>query len=168
MLRLASALLVGVVAGASLATHAAVAPQQAGGGGAAGAAGPAIELGNFSVSLVVKDVAASLAFYEKLGFKKVFGGVKQRFVIVQNATATLGLFQGGIEATTLTFNPGWDRAMKTQEKFDDVRALQELLEERGVELELRADPDSTGPASVRLLDPDGHAILLDQHVPKPK
>lgn len=167
MLRLASALLVGVVAGASLATHAAVAPQQAGAAGAA-ALTPAIELGNFSVSLVVKDVAASLAFYEKLGFKKVFGGVKQRFVIVQNATATIGLFQGGIEATTLTFNPGWDRAMKTLEKFDDVRALQEILEERELELELRADPDSTGPASVRLLDPDGHAILLDQHVGKPK
>src|SRR4051812_38781519 len=53
-----------------------------------------MRLGNFSVSLAVKDIAASRAFYEKLGFRKVNGDQAKNWLILQNDTATIGLFQG--------------------------------------------------------------------------
>ena len=129
--------------------------------------GAQMRLGNFSVSLTVKDLAASRAFYEKLGFR-AFGGVSgKNFVILQNGTSTIGLFQGMFDKNILTFNPGWDGAAKPLAEFDDVREIQKQLVGRGIALATEADPASTGPASVFLLDPDGNAILIDQHVPKP-
>ncbi len=124
-------------------------------------------LGNFSVSLTVKDLAASLAFYEKLGFRVVFGDQK-RMAIMQNDTATIGLFQGMFAKNTLTFNPGWDRGMATLGQFDDVRGIQRTLTSRGLTLATTADESSTGPAGFMLMDPDGNPILIDQHVPRGK
>jgi catechol 2,3-dioxygenase-like lactoylglutathione lyase family enzyme len=118
------------------------------------------------VSLAVKDLQASRAFYEKLGFHK-WGGDGKRFLIMQNDTATIGLFQGFFEKNVLTFNPGWDRSGKPLSEFDDVRDIQEHLKAEGLKLTTEADPSSTGPASLTLLDPDGNQILLDQHVAKP-
>ena len=37
-----------------------------------------MSLGNFSVSLAVKDLAASRAFYEKLGFRAIGGNPAQK------------------------------------------------------------------------------------------
>ena len=127
-----------------------------------------MRLGNFSVSLAVKDLAASKAFYEKLGFRQVFGNPAQKWVIMQNETATIGLFQGMFEKNSLTFNPGWDRSGGTLAEFDDVRDIQKALKEKGLTLKTTADEASNGPASLMLLDPDGNPVLLDQHVPKPK
>lgn len=129
-------------------------------------AGRQLALGNFSVSLAVKDLAASRAFYEKLDFKPVFGNGK-RFIIMQNGQATLGLFQGEFKNNILTFNPGWDARANTLESFDDVRDIQASLKSRGLKLDAEADPNSTGPASLTLYDPDGNQVLLDQHVPRP-
>ena len=127
-----------------------------------------MRLGNFSVSLAVKDIAASRAFYEKLGFRPVAGDQTKNWLILQNETSTIGLFQGMIEKNTLTFNPGWNRSGEALPDFDDVRDIQRTLKERGFKLTLEADESSSGPASVMLTDPDGNAILLDQHVPRPK
>ena len=126
-----------------------------------------MRLGNFSVSLTVKDIAASRAFYEKLGFRAMGGNQADNWVILQNETATIGLFQGMFEKNSLTFNPGWDRSKKTLPDFDDVRDIQRTLKSRGLVLTTSADEASTGPASLTLLDPDGNPILIDQHVPKP-
>jgi catechol 2,3-dioxygenase-like lactoylglutathione lyase family enzyme len=128
----------------------------------------ALELGNFSVSLAVKDLEASRAFYERLGFRAVFGEAKQHWLILQNGTATIGLFQGGIERNTLTFNPGWTREAKPLETFQDVRDIQRLLKERGIVPTLAADESSTGPAAMIVTDPDGNPVLVDQHVARPK
>ncbi len=125
-----------------------------------------MELGNFSVSLAVKDINASHAFYEKLGFKVVGGVAEQKWLILQNGTTTVGLFQGMFERNMLTFNPGWTHKQETVENFQDVRDIQAVLEERGVELTTRADATTDGPASLTLIDPDGNPILLDQHVPR--
>ena len=127
-----------------------------------------MELGNFSVSLAVKDLEASRAFYEKLGLRVVFGRPKQSFLILQNDTATIGLFQRGLEKNILTFNPGWDRSAAALPEFMDVREIQRTLEARGVKLATRADESSTGPASITVFDPDGNQILFDQHVPSPR
>src|SRR6516164_6422689 len=125
-----------------------------------------VRLGNFSVSLTVKDLKASREFYEKLGFR-VIGGNGRNWAILQNETATIGLFQGMFEKNSLTFNPGWDRNGNTLPEFDDVRAIQRTLKSRGLKLQTEADESSNGPASFVLTDPDGNTILVDQHVPKP-
>jgi catechol 2,3-dioxygenase-like lactoylglutathione lyase family enzyme len=127
-----------------------------------------VKLGNFSVSLAVKDIKASKAFYEKLDFKQVAGDLAQNWVVLQNDTTTVGLFQGMFERNMLTFNPGWNHKKETLKDFQDVRELQRTLKERGLELQTEADPASTGPASLVLVDPDGNPILIDQHVPRPK
>lgn len=127
-----------------------------------------MQLGNFSVSLAVKDLAASRAFYEKLGFRAVAGDPAQNWLILQNDTATVGLFQGMFEKNTLTFNPGWDRSMNTLSDFDDVRTIQRSLKNDGVELASEVDESTSGPAGLMLFDPDGNPILVDQHVPSPR
>jgi catechol 2,3-dioxygenase-like lactoylglutathione lyase family enzyme len=127
-----------------------------------------VHLGNFSVSLAVKDVKASKAFYEKLGFKQVSGKLEQKWVVMQNGTTNIGLFQGMLEKNSLTFNPGWDHERKTPKDFQDVRELQRILKERGLKLEIEADESSEGTAYFTLNDPDGNPILVDQHVERPK
>jgi len=97
----------------------------------------------------------------------VHGDETQNWLILQNETATIGLFQGMFDKNILTFNPGWDRNANTLESFDDVRAIQQKLKERGLTLTSAADESSTGPASCTLADPDGNVILFDQHVSKP-
>ncbi|WP_309895436.1 VOC family protein [Archangium sp.] len=126
-----------------------------------------MRLGNFSVSLTVKNLAASREFYEKLGFRVIGGDQAQNWLILQNETSTIGLFQGMFDKNMLTFNPGWDRNTHTLADFDDVRELQRTLQARGLTLASAADESSTGPASLMLIDPDGNPILIDQHVPKP-
>lgn len=126
-----------------------------------------MDLGNFSVSLAVKDLSASRAFYEKLGMRAVAGDGKG-YLIMQNETATIGLFQGMFEKNILTFNPGWDRACATLPRFKDVRELQREFESRGLTISTRTDPKGEGPASIVLVDPDGNPILIDQHVAAPK
>jgi len=127
-----------------------------------------MQLGNFSVSLAVKDIKVSKAFYEKLDFKQVGGKLEQNWVVLQNGTTTIGLFQGMFEKNSLTFNPGWDHERKTPKDFQDVRELQRVLKERGLKLSTEADESTDGPAFLALVDPDGNPILVDQHVPKPK
>jgi catechol 2,3-dioxygenase-like lactoylglutathione lyase family enzyme len=126
-----------------------------------------MNLGNFSVSLAVKDLAASRAFYEKLGFTVSGGDAAHGWLILQNDTATIGLFQGMFDRNMLTFNPGWDRSAGTLADFEDVRDVQKRLKARGLSLASEADESSDGPASLMLIDPDGNPILLDQHIPRP-
>lgn len=126
-----------------------------------------LKFGNFSVSLAVKDIHASRTFYEKLDFKEVGGDTKQNWLILQNGTTTIGLFQGMFETNLMTFNPGWDHNKKTLNGFQDVRDLQKALKQRGVKPVTEADPGATGPANFVISDPDGNIILIDQHVARP-
>jgi catechol 2,3-dioxygenase-like lactoylglutathione lyase family enzyme len=123
-----------------------------------------MELGSFSVSLAVKDIQASKAFYEKLGFEVFMGDVSQNWLILKNGGHVIGLFQGMFEKNILTFNPGWDQNAQKMDRFTDVRELQRQLKAQGLELMTEADETTTGPASFMLLDPDGNPILVDQHV----
>ncbi|SHG30200.1 VOC family protein [Cognatishimia maritima] len=126
-----------------------------------------MSLGAFSISLSVKDLKASIAFYETLGFQQFHDMSEHGFAILKNGSAVIGLFQGMFEGNILTLNPGWDQNAQPVEDFEDVRDLQKRLHEAGIALETTADPDSTGPASFMLKDPDGNAILFDQHVDRP-
>ena len=127
-----------------------------------------VQLGNFSVSLTVKDLKVARAFYEKLGFTQVAGDMKQKWIVLQNGSAKVGLFQGMFEKNMLTFNPGWGSDKEELKDFQDVRAIQRVLKERGVPFTLEADEKTDGPAFFQVTDPDGNPILVDQHVGKQK
>lgn len=122
-----------------------------------------MNLGAFSISLAVKDLASSRAFYQKLGFQPTMGDGKQ-WQILKNGPIVIGIFQGMFEKNTLTFNPGWDQDAKPVAKFTDVRELQRQLKEQGVTLVAEADPGTKGPGSFMTFDPDGNPVLVDQHV----
>ena len=123
-----------------------------------------MDLGAVSISLTVKDLAASRDFYARLGFEPAGGDEAQGWLIVRNGTTTIGLFHGMFDKNLLTFNPGWSAAAEPLDSFDDVRAIQARLKAAGVELTGETDPDGTGPAHITLEDPDGNPILIDQHV----
>jgi catechol 2,3-dioxygenase-like lactoylglutathione lyase family enzyme len=119
------------------------------------------------VSLAVKDLKASQAFYEKLGLHVVAGSEAQNDLILQNAASTIGIFEGMFERNILTFNPGWNREATELPDFQDVRDLQKRLRIAGLTFAVEADESSTGPASFVVTDPDGNPILIDQHVSRP-
>lgn len=123
-----------------------------------------MKLGAFSVSLVVKDIGASKAFYENLGFEVFAGAVERKYLIMKNGNALVGLFEGMFEKNILTFNPGWDENAQKLESFDDVREIQKHLKSKGIEIMNGADETTTGPASFTVIDPDGNPVLIDQHV----
>jgi catechol 2,3-dioxygenase-like lactoylglutathione lyase family enzyme len=123
-----------------------------------------MQLGAFSISLAVKDLAASRAFYEKLGFKEFGGNASQNWLIMKNGDHIVGLFQGMFEKNMLTFNPGWDQDARPLDGFTDVREIQRQLREQGVALASEADETTTGPASIIVIDPDGNPVLIDQHL----
>lgn len=121
-----------------------------------------MKLGAFSISLAVKDIALSRAFYEKLGFAKFHGEEEQKWLILKNGETVIGLFEGMFPRNMLTFNPGWDQDAQYLDDFDDVRTIQQSLLTAGVTLDSRAE-GAAGPASIMLTDPDGNPILIDQH-----
>jgi len=122
-----------------------------------------MQLGAFSVSLAVEDLAASRAFYEKLGFEVVGGDPAQNWLILRNGDHVIGLFQGMFDKNLLTFNPGWDQAGGNLDSFTDIREIQRELKKRGIALISEADESTGGPANLMLSDPDGNQILIDQH-----
>ena len=124
-----------------------------------------MKLGAFSISLAVKDIKASKAFYETLGFTVFAGDLEKKYLIMKNEESLVGLFQGMFKNNILTFNPGWDQSANALEEFDDVRDIQNHLKSKGLNFasEIEAIEDA-GPASFVVLDPDGNAILIDQHV----
>src|SRR3982751_40625 len=123
-----------------------------------------MQLGNFSISLAVKDLEASRQFYQTLGFTRFAGDPAQNWLILKNGDAVIGLFQGMFERNIMTFNPGWDSNAQTLASFTDVRELQRQLRARGVPIVTEADESTTGPGSFVVVDPDGNPILVDQHV----
>lgn len=122
-----------------------------------------MHLGNFSVSLTVKDIHASKAFYEKLGFTQVHGDTGQGWAIMKNDSTKVGLFQGMFDRNTMTFNPGWDQDGLPDGKSEDVRIIQQRLQAAGLDAGAKVE-GSEGPGSFMLTDPDGNPILFDQHL----
>lgn len=121
-------------------------------------------LGNFSISLAVKDLEASKEFYEKLGFSVYAGELERNYLIMKNGSTNIGLFQGMFENNIMTFNPGWDENAQALDSYTDVRDIQRELKQKGIQMIQEADELTSGPASAIITDPDGNMILLDQHV----
>lgn len=122
-----------------------------------------MQLGALSVSLAVKDIEQSAAFYEQFGFARLGGDISQKWLILKNGNALIGLFEGMFEQNIITFNPGWDENAQPVDPFDDVRQIQAKLKDSGINLTTETDPAGTGPGYITLTDPDGNQILIDQH-----
>lgn len=122
-----------------------------------------MKLGAFSVSLSVKDLVESKAFYEALGFEVFGGAMENNYLIMKNDNSLIGLFQGMFEGNILTFNPGWDENAQEVPGFDDIRKIQQKLKSRKIEIINPTDESGSGPASFMLKDPDENMILFDQH-----
>lgn len=123
-----------------------------------------MQLGAFSISLAVKDLQTSKYFYEKLGFTEFSGKLEHKYLIMKSGKTLIGLFEGMFEGNILTFNPGWNQSANTLKNYTDVRDIQEVLKAKGVELTAEADKSTKGAAHITLIDPDGNAILIDQHI----
>jgi catechol 2,3-dioxygenase-like lactoylglutathione lyase family enzyme len=123
-----------------------------------------MKLGAFSVSLAVKDLSASKDFYEKLGFTVFGGAMEQNYLIMKNEGTLIGLFQGMFENNILTFNPGWDQDAQTVPGYTDVRKIHQSVADAGLATDQQALEGSDGPGSFVMMDPDGNAILIDQHI----
>ena len=126
-----------------------------------------LPLGNFCLSLTVRDLTISRAFYEKLGFSEVSGDGKF-WLVLRNGTTKIGLFQGMFDKNILTFNPGWSHDGKPLDSFVDVREIQAQLKVAGIQIALETPADGDGPGHIVFSDPDGNQIMLDQHVNKLK
>ncbi len=122
-----------------------------------------LPLGCFSISLTVKDLEASRAFYEALGFSDMGGNPEHGYLIMKNGDSLVGLFKGMFERNMLTFNPGWNTSAQPLDEFVDVREIRRQVEAAGYQTEQVVEPDGTGPASFIVVDPDGNPVLVDQH-----
>ena len=128
-----------------------------------------MDLGAFSISLPVSDLARSREFYATLGFRPTGGSEDDGYLILANGTTIIGIFAFDgmdFDAPMLTFNPGLTQDMGTSTDFTDVREVARALTEAGVEPAAPPEP-GTGPAHLVVLDPDGHRILVDQFVDAP-
>ena len=123
-----------------------------------------MHLGQFSMSLTVKDLGKSKAFYEALGFEAFTGNEEHNYLIMKQGETLIGLFHGMFDHNILTFNPGWDSNAQNVDPFDDVRVIQSKLKAKGINIDIaRADTSGEGPAHFILHDPDGNVIMVDQH-----
>jgi len=127
-----------------------------------------MNLGNFSLSLNVQDLAASSAFYQALGFTVFHDASEHNFMILKGPTCTIGLFKGMFDQNIMTFNPGWDANGEPLEQFEDIRSIQQRVTDAGVKIVHESDETGTGPASFTVIDPDGNPVMIDQHVDAPK
>ncbi|MCD7060066.1 VOC family protein [Pelagibacterium xiamenense] len=122
-----------------------------------------MSMGAFSLSLNVRNIETSFAFYRKLGFRQLGGRIEDKWLILTNGDTVIGLFEGMFEKNMLIFTPGWDKEGRNVDPFEDVRDIQKRLKAQGIALDAEADPGTSGPAHVMLTDPDGNPILIDQH-----
>jgi catechol 2,3-dioxygenase-like lactoylglutathione lyase family enzyme len=107
-----------------------------------------MDAGPFSISLAVKSLSTSLAFYETLGFE-AFDGDGSSWAMLQYGSSKIGLFEGMFEKNLITFNP------------PDVRAVASALVANGYEIE-SGSGESDGAVHFAVTDPDGNKILFDQ------
>ena len=112
-----------------------------------------MELGNFSISLAVKDIEASRKFYEKFGFKVFMGDASQNWLILKNGEHAIGLFQGMFEKNALTFNPGWGGNAQKLASFTDVRDLQRQLKAQGGAVATTGGREHNGAGQLRCCGP---------------
>lgn len=123
-----------------------------------------MKLGLLSVSLKVANIVVSKAFYEKLGFTQMAGSTDIKWVMMKDQDdQIIGLYEGILKQNMLTFNPGWDAEGQNVDDYIDVRYLQKMLSNQGIDCGQTIGENSKGPANFMMTDPDGNPIFVDQH-----
>ncbi len=123
-----------------------------------------MKLGNFSVSLNVKDIVKSKEFYINLGFEEVFGNIEEKWLILKNGETKIGLFEGMFDSNIFTFNPKWDSSGNEDQSLTDIREIHQKVKSNGLETISDISSSDEGPNNFMISDPDGNIILFDQHV----
>lgn len=112
-----------------------------------------MDVGRFELCLNVADLGASRDFYSALGFTAVGGDFEDGWQILARGDGTrIALFQGHIGENLLNFRP------------DDVYAVAEALEKKGLAFESPAELESDGSVGATLRDPDGNLIYINSDV----
>ncbi len=71
---------------------------------------------------------------------------------MSNGETKIGLFQGFFPSNTITFNP------------ENARPLFKNIKDVGIQVAFEMGIDKKeGPCTFSIVDPDGNAILIDQH-----
>ena len=121
-----------------------------------------MDLGQFSISLSVKNLRASKDFYENLGFTASGDVMECNYLIMKQGDTLIDLFHGMFKHNILTFNPGWNSSAENVDPLDDVRDLQAQLEQRGINVDLqKVVPNGIGPAHFLFHDLDGNVIMIE-------
>ncbi|WP_298474019.1 VOC family protein [uncultured Maribacter sp.] len=123
-----------------------------------------MKLGAFSISLTVKDLELSKAFYQNIGFSVFAGDLDKKYLIMKSNNSLIGLFQGMFDKNIITFNPGWDENAQKPSSYTDIRDIQNKIKENGISIPNEIHENTSGPASFIITDPDGNPILFDQHI----
>lgn len=106
--------------------------------------------------LQVRDVAASAAFYGRLGFAASLWGEPASFAILKRGGVTLALDRA--RDGTVTPNQWWAAYLYT----DDVERLRAEFAAAGLAPTQMHHPDDYGCDDFDIVDPDGHRIAFGQ------
>ena len=107
------------------------------------------------IALAVADIKESELFYSKIGFRMIdgAGSIADKWLLMENGNAKIGLFEGMFPKNTITFNS------------DETRKFYAEASENGISFQHASESikDENGPCSFLVTDPDGNPILFDQH-----
>ena len=108
-----------------------------------------MDLGEHYPCLDVRDLARSIEFYEKLGFRMIEDHRAENWAVLQHNNMALCLFQGHIRENLINFRGG------------DIPAIERAALARGLVFETAARRHPDGSWSAEIRDPDGNCIFFN-------
>ena len=110
-----------------------------------------MDLGEHYPCLNVADIAASIDFYQKLGFRMIEDHSDQKWAVMQHNNMALCLFQGHIDQNLINFRGG------------DIEEIVKDATERGLNFEKPAQLQEDGSWSAEVRDPDGNSVFFNTY-----
>lgn len=110
-----------------------------------------LDVGWLELCLNVRDLKASIAFYEKLGFFPAFGDLDEGWVVMESELSVIGLYEGHIGQNMLNFRGG------------DIQKIADTLGSKGLKLKSDVKMEEDGSLGCTIEDPDGNLIYFNTH-----
>jgi catechol 2,3-dioxygenase-like lactoylglutathione lyase family enzyme len=107
-----------------------------------------------AITLAVKEMPRSIAFYQALGLELIYGGPDQTFTSLKSGQAFVNLI-----AAPKKHIHWWGRVIL---HVDDVDALYQKVTAAGLATEAPPQDASWGERYFHLRDPDGHELSIAQ------
>ena len=108
-------------------------------------------LGRHDLCFSVNDVQLSYDFYTYLGFHKVEGDLKEKWIVVAHRNLRIGLYQEHITDTILNFRGG------------DVSKINKFVQLEKFSIKLPYKEAEKGGGNLTILDPNDNKIFFDTH-----